>query len=258
MKHSTSLSRYIFSASSLILVVVVWYIVSTFNGGILFPSWGEIGSSIIKIFTNEVCQNVKSCNVSLAVFWTFFRLIITMIFSAISACFIAFLYCLYGPIYSFFKPLIAIMKAAPIAIVSVYLWYSFSSNISPYIVTFFVINPIMTESFITSIDNIDDGIINELKLVKTSVFAKFFKVYIPLILPYIAMSVLQSFGLGFKVMVMSEYLCQTNNGIGKWIYNFTLILDYSYLLGFLIIIVVIVLIIEFVIRILQNKIKKMM
>ena len=256
MKNSTSLSRYIFSASSLIFIVIAWYLISTFNGGILFPSWQEIGSAIFNIFSNDVCQNIGSCNINLAVFFTFFRLVITMVISAFLAFFMAFLYCLYSPIYSFFKPLIAIMKAAPIAIVSVYLWYSFSSDVAPYLVTFFVINPIMTESFIISIDNIDRGIINELKLVKASVFTKFFKVYIPLILPYIALSILQSFGLGFKVMVMSEYLCQTNNGIGKWIYNFTIISDYSYLLGFLIIIVIIVLIIEFAIKLLQNRIKK--
>jgi ABC-type nitrate/sulfonate/bicarbonate transport system permease component len=37
--------------------------------------------------------------------------------------------------------------------------------------------------------------------------------------PYLFISFFQTFGLGLKVMVTSEYLSQTKNSIGKALYN---------------------------------------
>ena len=64
---------------------------------------------------------------------------------------------------------------------------------------------------------------------------------------------LQSFGLAFKVMITSEYICQTQNSIGQVLYDAKSNLDMDVLIAWSIVIVVIVVIIELLFRYVNKK-----
>jgi ABC-type nitrate/sulfonate/bicarbonate transport system permease component len=147
------------------------------------------------------------------------------------------------------------MKAAPLAIVAVYIWIATGGVKGPYIITFLAICPLCVEGVITALEQIDQRIYYELKLTKVNIFKKFIYIFVPLITPYLFMAVLQSFGLGIKVLVMSEYICQSKNSLGQLIYNYKTNLDFTSLLSILIIIVLIVVIIEMLINHFKNKFK---
>jgi len=81
-----------------------------------------------------------------------------------------------------------------------------------------------------------------------------FKVYIPMIRPFIFMGLIQSMGLGIKVMVMAELISQTRYSIGNQIYLQKINLNMASLFAWTFVLVIIVVIIELFI----NHIKKKM
>ena len=86
-----------------------------------------------------------------------------------------------------------------------------------------------------------------------NIWKKIFQVYLPILLPNIITLVLQTFGLGFKVMVMGEYLSQTPISIGKELYNAKSYLEMDLLIAWTIVIVVITSIVEFFVNLFNNK-----
>ena len=89
----------------------------------------------------------------------------------------------------------------------------------------------------------DSVLLDDLKMLNISKFQTITKVYIPLA-PFVLMTFMQAFGLSFKVMITSEYICQTNSSIGKTLYNARSNLDMDELLAWSIIIVLAVVAVE--------------
>ena len=246
MKTSISLSKYLFSLSSIILIVVFYWIFSTIqNDAWFYPSWSEICGGIGKIITSGEKMSYFG--------YSFLRILFTILLSFISAVIVAFFYVIFEASFHFFKPLILIMKTAPMAILSVYLFIIVGSKIASFIITYLFITPVFVEGLINAIKNIPIEIINELRITPCPMYKKFIKVYFPLIFPYVAMTFFQTIGLSIKVMMMGEYICQTPKSIGKYIYLLKTEYNCTMLLSILIIVVVFVAIIEGVISILSKR-----
>ena len=116
--------------------------------------------------------------------------------------------------------------------------------------------PVMVQGLTTAYDNIDKGIMDVLKLEQISFFKKVFKVYIPIMLPYILMIILQSFSLGLKALVMGEYICISENSIGGLIYDAQSILNSEHIIAILIILFIISIGCEIIIKFIQSRINK--
>jgi ABC-type nitrate/sulfonate/bicarbonate transport system permease component len=79
-------------------------------------------------------------------------------------------------------------------------------------------------------------------------------IYLPLTFPHILTSLLQSFGLGLKVLVMAEFISNASPSIGNEIIYYKNDLgEMSYVYAWSIILVLFVLIIDFIINILKKK-----
>ena len=141
------------------------------------------------------------------------------------------------------------MKAIPFIIISVYLWIIFFNNriMAVYILCFLVIYPIILEGLIAAIDNIDKEIKDELAMLPKGPILKFTKVYFPLFMPYVTMTILQSFGLGIKVMIMGEYLFSIENTLGNSLIYYR-DGNYDLILAWLILIIILVCLIDFLIK----------
>lgn len=248
MKNSTSIFKILNTVIGIILILLFWIILSYTNDNFVFPKIETIFSSFINIITNKT--------IIINSLFSLLRVIIVILISLIISLIISFIYMLKKDSIYLFKPLIIILKSSPLAIISVYLWISVGANKAPYIITLLMILPVIIEGFISSLNNIDIMYINQLKTEDVSYVKKFFKIYIPLIMPYIFMTILQSFGLGIKVMLMGEYICQSNSSLGEIIYNYKQNLDFPHLLALLLLIVIIVSLIELMINLISKKLIK--
>ncbi len=245
MKASTQIKKISCYLSGLLLILFGWAIyASTKDNSLIFPNINSIFNSFGKLITD--------LNTYELLLFTFVRIIISLVTSFLVSLIIAFCYSACSYSLFFFKPLLTIFKSTPLIIISLFIWMAFSSDFGPIFVNILVIIPIITEGLINGINSINQDILDQFKLENASSLKKFIYLDLPINKNTIVMVILQTFGLSFKVMIMAEYLCQTNNSIGKTLNIIKGSLEMDSLLAWGIIIVILVTLFEQII----NKVNK--
>jgi len=246
MKRSIIQSKYIFSLTTIIVLIFVWILLSNnANNSYAFPSLSVIGKSLVRLLVDY----------RLVVLKTIVKILISVSVGVVISLVIVTIYIFKKDLIGFFTPILEFLHVVPIIGISLYLFLIFDNlSIPPYVITIMVVIPIIVNALITAYDNIDKAIEDALKLEQISFQHKLFKVYIPLILPYFLMSLLQSFSLGVKAMVMGEYICYVNGSLGALMYNSKLE-DNGLLIAILLVLFIISIISEVIIKFFENKIQ---
>lgn len=232
----------LFYIVGILILLGVWFVLyKIVNNPVLIPSF--------KMVITELFNTLTTISTYKIIGFTILRVLITIALSLLISLLILILYITCPNSLYFFKPLITFMKSTPIACITILLFFLIGSTLSPYVIASLMVLPVMIEGLTTGVNNINQEIIDDLTLMPRKQIYSFFKVYLPLIKQHLIMTLMQTLGLGFKVMIMAEYICQTNNSIGKTIYNikanFTTMTE---LLTWIIIIVFFVIIIEYLIK----------
>lgn len=234
------IAKYSLFISSILLILLCWIIISNYyQNEMIFPSIKNIIEAFFDIFKN--LNNLQ------AIGFTFYRVICTVVCSFIISCLIIGLYILIPDSIHFFKPIIQIMRSTPLAIISIFIFILIGDKLGPYIITILMIIPVTIEGMLTAVDEVNHDIIDELKLLKGSTIKKIIYIYLPIIKPYLIMTLVQTLGMSFKVMIMGEYICQTNHSIGKTLYAIKANLEMDSLIAYGILIIIIVSILELII-----------
>lgn len=247
-KKISILANYSFLISGIIAILLIYFLVSYFGNQFVFPQLSEIFFEFGKFF-----YSYKEASYLI---FSFLRVIISISISFIISLFLTFVFVLYKPLLNFFKPILYIFKVAPLAAITMFLYISIPTYIIPFVVSAMILIPLFLESNITAITNINKDILDDLALLEANVFIKFFKVFLPIIFPYIIMSLLQGFGLCFKIVVMSEYLVLQKNSLGILIATYKDSLNTAGLLGCILIIVFYVVIFEIIIFLIKKYFNK--
>ena len=244
MRHSTTNKRilsYSLLISSFLFLILIWTLVSIYyNNDLIFPSINQIIQAFFGIFKEST--NMK------ALFLTIMRVIVSVIVCFILGFLILSIYIIWPTSLTFFRPIIQIMRSTPLAIVSIFIFILIGDKIGPYIITILMSLPVVVEGLITSSGQINKEIIDEVKTLKGSTFLKIKSIYLPIIFPYIMMTLVQSLGMSFKVMIMGEYICQTPNSIGNNLYSVKMNIEMDTLIAYGILIVIIVCLLELFIK----------
>lgn len=119
---------------------------------------------------------------------------------------------------------------------------------TPYIATALVIIPIMYESIYSSFMQIDSSVTDDIKTISNINSKIIFKFYIPLVFSNIITSIIQSVGMGLKVMIMAEYISSKNNSLGYEINRYYINLDMEGVYALLLIVIVIVFCIDLLLK----------
>lgn len=243
MKVSTTIKnnliKYTFSISSILLILVLWVIITyIYQNELIFPGIEKILNAFINIF--------KSTSNVTAILFSIVRVLTTVLICFLISGIIVVLYIIYPKSIYFFKPIIIFTRSVPLAVISIFIFILIGAKSGPYLITILMSFPVTIEGLITSVDNINPDIKEELKLLKGSILTKIIKIYIPLITPYILMTFVQTMGMSFKVMIMGEYICQTKNSIGKNLYDIKANIEMDYLIAYGILIVLIVMLLEII------------
>jgi NitT/TauT family transport system permease protein len=113
--------------------------------------------------------------------------------------------------------------------------------------------PIVFQATEDGIKSIDKELIDVYKLEEHHLPMAIKNLYFPLIKPYLFLSLLQSFGLGVKVLVMAEYLSQTKNSIGNALYLARINIEYQYVYAWTIVLIMISLLFEYGLTLYRKK-----
>lgn len=206
------------------------------NNTLVLPSIKDVFLALKKI--------LLSGNTYLVLIMTFLKLILVMVISLVIALTLALLAYKTKVFGSFIKPFMVLFKTVPIIAIILFFLIAFGRNLSPYIMTAIVVIPIMYEGLLTSINSISQELIDDLKTLSNNNWIVLKNFYLPLILNFILMTIIQSFGMGLKVIIMGEFISQPNNTIGYILQLERSSLNSATILAWSIILMIIVLIIE--------------
>lgn len=243
MRHSTTKSKLVsstLSISAILFLLLLWMIVaSIYQNDLIFPSIKSIIQAFFRIF--QTSNSLK------AIGFTCIRVILSVVICFFLGLVITGIYIICPMSIHFLRPMIQMMRSIPLAVISIFIFILIGDKIGPYIITILMSLPIVLEGMMTSVNQINPHIIDEVNMLSGNVWQKIKSVYLPIVFPYVIMCLIQTLGMSFKVMIMGEYICQTNTSIGKVLYSVKMNIEMDSLVAYGILIVLIVGVLEYMI-----------
>lgn len=233
-------------SSSIFVLFIIWVVTyQAIDHPLIMPSPQSVFLSLIGIVTDA-----KSIGIILT---SVLRLIISIALSAILGIVLGMLSGLNQKVSWVMKPYVTILRTIPVISIIVIFLILFGYTVTPFIITFLMVFPIVFQAAESGIKAINHELIDVYNLEKHDFLISIRHLYFPMIQKYLFLSFLQSFGLGLKVLVMAEYLGQTRNSIGNALYLAKTNLDFSEVFAWTILLILISFAIEFVIHDYQVK-----
>ena len=237
----------IFFILGIVSIFIFWFILSvSVNNEFAVPK--------IDKTTNALADLLSSGKTYLILGKTILKIVLAISISFVVSLILVILSTLSRKFKAFISPIITLLKTVPVVVVILLFLFLFSRSTTPIYVALLVIMPIMYEALLNGINNIDDSIINETKMISRTNLFILRKIYIPLTKPYIMLSILQSVGLGLKAMVMAELIAQAKNSIGYEMGEYRSFLDMEYIFAWGLLMIAIVIVSEIFIRKIKKKI----
>ena len=252
-KIPTNFKTIFFEVIGILFLLIIWEIIAlSVNDSYIFPHLDGIFSSLIAI--------LGETDTWTAIGESLLRTIISLIISFIFAFVLGLLAGLFKPVKDFLAPLVYILKLVPTPCVVYFIIIFFlrEPNIGSLIITFLIVFPILYESFVEGLNNINPSIKLSLRLEGYYSKKSIFKVLIPQSLPYLLLGCINSIGLGVKVSIMSEILIGTNNlwGIGRLIYIYRNETDYTKMIALIILVIFVFILIDLLFTLFKKLLKK--
>ncbi|MGI6758307.1 MAG: ABC transporter permease [Bacilli bacterium] len=242
-------NNYKYILLSVLFIILLWTVSSLIiDNSLVLPGISEVILSLKEILSTSTTY--------LIILLTIVRLILVVLVSLVIAFILAILSYLSDKFESFIKPLFVILKTIPVIAIIVLLLITFGSKTSPYIMTSLVVLPIMYEGLLTSLKNINKELIDDVKTLSNTNWMVLKDFYFPIILNFIMMTLVQSFGIGLKVMVMGEFIAQPNRSIGYILQLERSNLNSSAILAWSVILIILVLLFEILVLKLSERFKK--
>lgn len=233
-------------ALSCVILLFLWQIVALkINNDIYLPTLGQVFFSIKEIILdNRFILNVFS-SISRCVLSFIMALVVAFLLGIISYSFNIFK--------NFLTPIISLARSIPnmVLIVLTLIWFNKES--APYIVVFIMVFPVLYDAVLGSMKNIDKGILEMADLYNIGRKDKILTIYLPSI-KFSLISILSStISLGFKIVIAGEVYGQPLYGIGAMIQSEKVNFNTTAIFAWIIIIVVISSILNFVEKLLLRR-----
>lgn len=113
-----------------------------------------------------------------------------------------------------FSPVIGLMKAIPTMAIILLAIIWLKSDLAPILVIFLISFPILYWSWKSGLEATDPKLLAMANLYRVGRVKTLFAIYLPSAKPYVLSGLSSALGLGFKVGIGAEVLCQPRFGIG--------------------------------------------
>ena len=234
------------------IIILIWFLTSFFvNNPYILPSIPDTFNSLIDL--------LKTFSTYEAFFLTFIRTLAAILISIIIGLIVGTIAGLFHKFELFMKPIVNLMRFIPIPCFIFILKPQLFEQLDflSIIISFFVVFPLIYESIIHGINNINEDIKLSLRLEGYYKPKSIFKVLIPLSFPYLNVAIIDSVGLGIKISVMSEIIIGSSKiwGIGRLIYVANQDANFPMIFAITILIVILFLIIDLILNYLKKKLQ---
>ncbi len=226
----------IYLISIICIILGLYLIFFIIDNDIIFPSPYNILIALINLLKEQKTYIILG--------YSFLRLIISLLLSFLIGGTLGILAGKFNSFRIFIKPFMTILRSVPLASIIVIIIVILDFNKSPYVITLIMLIPIIYEAFLNGILNLDKDLMDVWKLESNMNEKVLINIIFPLAKPFITTAFIQSVGLGIKVLIMAEFICNTNNSIGKALVNSANYLEYDNVFAWTILAILFVIIIE--------------
>ena len=226
---------------SVFSLFLVWQVAAiAVNSSLLLPGPKEVLIAFGKIF-------IESDSLTVILF-TVLRLLLGLLLATVPGILLGIVAGFKKNFATFMNPIVTVLRTIPVIALTVILLIVAGSKLTPYYITFFMLFPLIYQAVYGAITNIDKELIDVYRLEDNHFISGLTHCYIPLISTNIRTALLQSLGLGLKVMIMAEFLAQTDNSIGKAISFAKVNLAYDEIFAWTLLLIVIAVLFELLIN----------
>lgn len=193
---------------SIFILFLIWQVSAMIvDTTVILPYPKDVLIAFFEIF-------IKTDSLTVILF-TVLRLLLSLFVSVVIGLLLGVIAGFKDNIATFLNPIVTIFRTIPVIAITIILLIFLGSSIAPYYITFLMLFPLIYQGTYGAIKDIDKELIDVYKLEDNNFLSGLTHCYLPLIQKDIRTAILQSLGLGLKVMVMAEYIAQTDNSIGK-------------------------------------------
>ncbi|HIR46055.1 MAG TPA: ABC transporter permease subunit [Candidatus Caccousia avicola] len=211
MKNKPKLRRFLFSALAVLFWLAVWEIASLLvHLELLLPSPVRVAERLLAL-AGETEFWAAAGGSMLRVLCGFFLALLTGLCGAALAF-------RFPAVEALLRPLLSIIKAAPVAsfILLALVWIA--SPGVPVFTSFLMVFPIVFENVLGGIRSADRNLVEMGRMFHFSPFAMFRHIYLPSAAPYLSAACTSGLGLAWKAGVAAEVLANTRLSLGGQIY----------------------------------------
>lgn len=228
----------LFSILSVALILVIWQLISL--------SWDDISfyPTPIRVIT-EFYNLITTGDTYIILLTTLKRLLIALAISTVLGTFFGLFSGLHHQVEGLLAPIVVALRTTPVISIVVILLMMYGNVVSLYIIVFLLLFPIIYQSELDGIKNIDKTLLEVLKLDCDRCNIRSVRmVFFPMALPHLRTGILQSIGLGIKVLVLAEFIAQTKISIGRELQFSKISLNYANIFAWTIILIIFVSVVE--------------
>lgn len=228
-----------FSFISAVLILIIWIVLSKIiDNEIIFPSIKSTLISLIRI--------IESPDFLTIIGHSLLRSTVGFIISSLLAIILGVLSSISKLIYNLMVPIISFLSSVPTMAIIILALIWLNNEFSPLFVGFIMVFPILYESVLKGIKNIDTNIINMAKIYRVDKITIVKDIYIPCILISISTIFSSAIGINLKMVIAGEALSQPKYAIGSSLQLQKMYLNTSGVFAWIIIIIVVGKIFEYI------------
>ena len=228
----------ILEALAILSMWLVYFIVFKIaNNEYLVPSMIDMLREFFALFTDGFFYT--------SLFKTLLNVIISFVVSFVLAGIICTLAKIYKPFSIFTKPYLSAIRTIPtMALLVIILIYT-NTFVAPIIVAFLVLFPMIFEQFNRAYEGIDNGLITAMNIFNVSKRDRIFKIYIPMIIPPLALNLGSNLSFTIKLVISAEVMAYSFTSIGGLMQGANAMMNIPQLFALTLLSVVLGLIFEF-------------
>ena len=226
--------------------IFVWYLISKAVGiELILPSPYSVFLALVDL-------------VKTSIFWTstalsFLRVLGGIMISLVIGCGLAYLMSHSKIINTLFSPILAIIKATPVASFIIIAWLWINTSVLPVFISSLIVIPIITANVSEGISSIDKDLYEVASLYRFSPFKKLFKLYIPSIAPFFIAACRSSLGMAWKASVAAELIVISKNSIGREMFYAKQGLETATVFAWTVVVIILSIVFEYFTMIALNK-----
>jgi NitT/TauT family transport system permease protein len=232
--------------SSIMFIFLIWLIIyEVVSHPLLVPSFSQVLHAWIEMLSHKIYITSFASS--------FFRLFVSIFFSSLFGICLGILAARFSNVETWIKPYVTILKTVPIISIIIILYILFGYVYAPYIIVFLMVFPLFYQATYQGILGIDQSYLDVFHLETDELGLSVKHVYLPFIRDHVILALYQSFGLGFKVLVTSEFITQTTTSIGNLLYQAKTNLRYDLVFSITIVMILITVAFEVILKYYKHK-----